>query len=246
MFFTLAVSAETPALCAALTDRARIADPTVLPIPGPAAVVWRSPDGRASLLHWGSGYGAGAFAGGGFPGRFSGGPGSADEPGAVSHGGTIWTGSPTPGSGRAPVYARTSVTRVDPVYVAEVTGGAIVSDRATWAAWAASRLDDHDPLHVCALLNPGFALGAVTPFRGVSALSGSTTLHLLNGELTSMPTPADVLGGPGAAGSGRQAERYPARARGVARRARDSATGSRARRYGQRRPGGTRARRGGA
>jgi hypothetical protein len=207
MFFTLAVSAETPALCAALTDRARIADPAVLPIPGPAAVVWRSPDGRASLLHWGSGYDA---PGGAFPGAFGGGPGGgsaggfggADVAGAVSHGGTIWAGSPTPGSGRAPVYARTSVTRVDPVYVAEVAGGAIISDRATWAAWAASRLDDHDPLHVCALLNPGFALGSVTPFRGVSALSGSTTLHLLNGELTSMPTPADAVSGPPAGRGG--------------------------------------------
>jgi hypothetical protein len=207
MFFTLAVSAQTPALCAALTDRARIADPAVLPIPGPAAVVWRSPDGRASLLHWGTGYGAG---GGAFPGAFSGafsggsGGGVAGFAGAdaVSHGGTIWAGSPTPGSGRAPVYARTSLTRVDPVYVAEVAGGVIVSDRATWAAWAASRLDDHDPLHVCALLNPGFALGSVTPFRGVSALSGSTTLHLLNGELTSMPTPADAVSAAPAAGGG--------------------------------------------
>ena len=217
MFFTLAVSAQTPALCAALTDRARIADPAVLPIPGPAAVVWRSPDGRASLLHWGSGYGAG---GGAFPGAFSGafsggsGGGAAGFAGtdAVSHGGTIWAGSPTPGSGRAPVYARTSVTRVDPVYVAEVTGGAIVSDRATWAAWAASRLDDHDPLHVCALLNPGFPLGSVTPFRGVSALSGSTTLHLLNGELTSMPTPADAVSA--ASGGGRGAGSGPGSAGG--------------------------------
>src|SRR5579871_1744899 len=177
MFFTLAVSAKTPELCAALTDRALIADPSVLPIPGPAAVVWRSPDGRAVLLRWGSESGTAGAA-------------EAGQPGSVSHGGTIWAGSPTPGSGRAPVYARTSVTRVDPVYVAEVTGAAIVSDRATWAAWAASRLDDHDPLHVCALLNPGFALGSVTPFRGVSALPGSTTVHLLNGVLTSMPTPA--------------------------------------------------------
>jgi len=53
VFFTLAISAENPARCAALTDRARIADPAVLPVPGPAAVVWRSPDGRAALLHWG-------------------------------------------------------------------------------------------------------------------------------------------------------------------------------------------------
>ena len=207
MFFTLAISAETPALCAALTDRARVADPAVLPIPGPAAVVWRSPDGRASLLHWGGGYGAAAGA---FPGAAADGLAdgfcAADGASGVSHGGTIWAGSPTPGSGRAPVYARTSVTRVDPVYVTEVTGGVIVSDRATWAAWAASRLDDHDPLHVCALLNPGFALGSVTPFRGVSALSGSTTLHLLNGELTSMPTPAGPVSaspaGPGAGARG--------------------------------------------
>ena len=60
----------------------------------------------------------------------------------------------------------------------------IVADRAIWAAWTASRLDAHDPLHVAALLNPGFPLGSATPFSGVSALTGSTTLHLLNGALT--------------------------------------------------------------
>ena len=64
------------------------------------------------------------------------------------------------------MYARTSVTRVDPVYLAEVPGAVIVADRATWAAWTSSRLDDHDPLHLCALLNPGFPLGSVTPFSG--------------------------------------------------------------------------------
>jgi hypothetical protein len=208
VFFTLAISADTPARCAALTDRARIADPAVLPVPGPAAVAWRSPDGRAALLHWGSGHGtataASAFE---LADRPADGLASADQTAAVSHGGTIWTGSATPGSGRAPVYARTSVTRVDPVYVAEVTGGVIVSDRATWTAWTASRLDDHDPLHVCALLNPGFPLGSLTPFRGVSALSGSTTLHLLNGQLTSMPTPAEMLGGSRAA-HGMAADRF--------------------------------------
>ena len=43
MFFTLAVSAENPALCADLTDRARIADPAVLPI------CWEDPAGEARL-----------------------------------------------------------------------------------------------------------------------------------------------------------------------------------------------------
>jgi hypothetical protein len=182
MFFTLAVSAASAGRCAELADRARVADPAVMPIPGPAVVVWRSPDGRAALLHWG-------------------GPGGTDEPAggdaqATSHAGTIWAESPTPGSGRAPVVARTSVTRVDPVYVAEVPGAVIVADRAIWAAWTASRLDAHDPLHAIALLNPGFPLGSVTPFSGVSALPGSTAVHLLNGELTRLRTPAGAGDGP--------------------------------------------------
>jgi hypothetical protein len=169
MFFTLAVSAATAEACAALTDRARIAHPAVMPVPGPATVAWRSPDGRAALLRWG----AGAAMAAGLP--------------VASYGGTIWAGTPTPGSGRAPVYARTTVTRVDPVYRAEVPGAVIVSDRATWAAWTATRLDDHDPLLACALLNPGFPLGSATPFRGVSALPPSTTIHILNGTLTTTP-----------------------------------------------------------
>ena len=112
----------------------------------------------------------------------------------ASQAGTIWAESPTPGSGRAPVIARTSVTRVDPVYVAEVPGAVIVADRAIWAAWTASRLDAHDPLHVAALLNPGFPLGSATPFSGVSALTRSTTLHLLNGDLTRLPAPVEAAG----------------------------------------------------
>ena len=90
------------------------------------------------------------------------------------------------------------MTRVDPVYVAEVPGAVIVSDRATWAAWTAGRLDDHDPLHACALLNPGFPLGGATPFGGVSALSPATTLHLLSGEPTRIP--ADLTAGPVSSG----------------------------------------------
>ena len=108
------------------------------------------------------------------------------------------------------VYARTSVTRVDPVYLAEVPGAVIVADRATWAAWTSSRLGDHDPLHLCALLNPGFPLGSVTPFTGVAAVAGSTTLRLVNGTRSRVPRaagaplgsgcPADGAGRPGAVG----------------------------------------------
>jgi hypothetical protein len=180
VFFTLAISAATPERCAALTARAVAADPALLPVPGPAVTVWRSPDGRAAVLRWG---------------------GTADDAaaGAVSRAGTIWAGPAEPGSDRAPVCARTSVTRVDPVYLARVPGAVVLADRATWAAWTASRLDDHDPRHVCALLNPGFPLGSVTPFRGVCALPGSTTLRLLGGERV----PGSGGGGaapPGAAG----------------------------------------------
>jgi asparagine synthase (glutamine-hydrolysing) len=173
MYFTLAVSAATPSRCEALTDRARIADPAVMPVPGPPTVAWRSPDGRAALLRWG----AGAALAAGLP--------------VPSYAGTIWSGTPTPGSGRTPVYAQTTVTRVDPVYVAEVPGAVILCDRAMWAAWTANRLDDHDPLLACALLNPGFPLGSVTPFRGVAALPRSSTLHILDGTLSRVTTPSD-------------------------------------------------------
>jgi hypothetical protein len=193
VYFTLGVSAATPEGCAALTERALAVDPSVMPVPGPAEVAWRSPDGRAALLHWGPA----AEADRGFPAgtRFGAGPTRA------SHAGTIWAGTAEPGGGSVPVYARTSVTRTDPVYLAQVPGAAIVADRATWAAWTASRLDNHDPLHLCALLNPGFPLGSVTPFAGVSAVPGATALRLLNGMLTrAKETPASdsaVTGGTG-------------------------------------------------
>lgn len=184
MYFTLAVSAETPAQCAALTDRARVADPAVMPVPGPPVVVWRAADGRATMLRWGGSPGDETVLGGSWAaGNASAGNTSAGVP-ATSHAGTIWAGHATPGSGHAPVYARTSITRVDPVYVTKVPGGVILADRATWAAWTAGRLGDHDSRHLCALLNPGFPLGSVTPFAGVDALPPSTTLHLLAGTLT--------------------------------------------------------------
>jgi hypothetical protein len=205
MYFTLAVSAATTAMCAELAGRARIADPALLPIPGPAAIAWRSPDGRAALLRWGrhEADGPDGYLDDGLD-HDRGDPGECVP--AASHAGTIWTGTPTPGSGRAPVYARTSITRVDPVYVAELPGAVIVADRATWAGWTASRLDSHDPLHVCALLNPGFPLGAVTPFTGVSAVSSSTTLHLLHGVLTRVPT---QVGGTDTFSAGRARKERP-------------------------------------
>jgi Asparagine synthase len=199
MFFTLAVSAATHEACSALTHRALTADPAVMPIPGPAAVAWRSPDGRAALLHWGSrpdGADAGERTAASLHADAARPAGAASHADAASHAGTIWTERATSGSGRAAVCARTSITRVDPVYVAEVAGSVIIADRATWVAWTASRLDAHDPLHVAALLNPGFPLGSATPFTGVSALSSATTLHLLNGTLTRLPTPNGATGSP--------------------------------------------------
>jgi len=184
MFFTLAVSARTAEGCTALTDRALAVDPSVMPMPGPASVAWRSPDGRAALLHWGdagSGLGPGLGLDSGL-GSGSGGAAVTSRAGTISAG--PGAGGPHAQAGRTPVVARTSVTRIDPVYLAEVPGAAIVADRATWAAWTASRLDDHDPLHVCALLNSGFPLGSVTPFAGVAAVAPSTTLHLLDGAVT--------------------------------------------------------------
>src|SRR3984893_16707420 len=172
MFFTLGVSAATPEGCAALTDRALAVDPSVMPVPGPAEIAWRSPDGRAALLRWGDAAETG--------------PGGAAAAGA-SRAGTIWPGTPEPPDGRVPLCARTSVTRVDPVYLAEVPGAVVVADRATWAAWTSSRLDGYDPLHLCALLNPGFPVGSVTPFARVTAVAGSTTLRLLSGSVTPAP-----------------------------------------------------------
>ncbi|HXT88044.1 MAG TPA: asparagine synthase-related protein, partial [Trebonia sp.] len=187
-------SAGTAERCAALTDLALAVDPSVMPMPGPAAVAWRSADGRAALLHWGdpgSGSGSGSSPVSGL-----------SEAAGTSRAGTIRAGEPR--ASRipivAPIVARTSVTRIDPVYLAEVPGAAIVADRATWAAWTASRLGDHDPLHVCALLNSGFPLGSVTPFAGVAAVGPSTTLHLLDGAVTRPATPAYDKALPGARG----------------------------------------------
>ncbi len=129
MYFTLAVSAATRHACAALAEAAERADPRVMPIPGPARVTWRAPDGRAAVLHWGGGR-----------------PPWARKPG-TSQAGTIWAEGTT-------VQARTGLTRVDPVYLAEVVGAAVVSDRACWAAAVTGRLGDpgHSDVVVAGLI----------------------------------------------------------------------------------------------
>ena len=162
MYFTLAISAATADSCAALTQRALATDVRVMPTPGPATVAWRSADGRAAILHWG---------------------GEAPLEPSVSHGvshsGTIWAEEED-----SSVRARTSITRVDPVYAAELPGAVILSDRSMWAAAVADRLGDFDPAHACALLNTGFPLGGTTPWHGVSALPPAATVRTPVGRLT--------------------------------------------------------------
>jgi Asparagine synthase len=177
MYFTLAVSAATTEACAALTVAAERTDPRVMPIPGPARVAWRAPGGRAAVLHWGDGPGSGA-----------------------SHAGTLWAEGAT-------VHARTSLTRVDPVYLAEVAGAVAVSDRACWAAAVTGRMDDPDPVMIGAFLSLGYPVGAATPFRGVHALDGDRVLRLADGRLT---------GGRAVAARTREEDERPAGAEQVA------------------------------
>jgi Asparagine synthase len=153
MYFTLAISAATRQACAALVSAAAGTDPRVMPIPGPPAVVWQAPDERAALLCW---------------------PGGDGRP-ARSHAGTIW-------AGQDELQARTGITRVDPVYVAEVPGAVVVSDRAAWAAAVAGRLGEPDPVMVAAFLSLGYPVGAATPFRGVRALGPARELAVTGGR----------------------------------------------------------------
>ena len=50
MYFTLAISAATRERCAALVSAAESTDPRVMPIPGPAVVVWQRADERPLVL----------------------------------------------------------------------------------------------------------------------------------------------------------------------------------------------------
>jgi Asparagine synthase len=177
MYFTLAISAASAARCAVLADAARGADPRVMPIPGPARVAWRAADGRATLLYWG-------------------GQAPADSPsGGTGHAGTIWTDG-------AAVRARAALTRVDPVYLAEVPGAVVTSDRASWAAAVAGRLRDPDPVMIGAFLSLGYPLGGATPFRGVRALGGDRCLRAAAGRLVVTRADSDRPAGLGRAASG--------------------------------------------
>ncbi|MBO0821055.1 MAG: hypothetical protein J2P26_09425, partial [Nocardiopsaceae bacterium] len=172
MYFTLAVSAASADSCAALTRRALATDAALMPVPGPAAVAWRSDDGRAALLRWGAPSPADGSPAAGSARRGAGaGPADGAVLPRVSNNGTIWVDEDG-----SLVRARTSITRVDPVYLAEVPGAVILSDRAMWAAAVAGRLDRPDPNHVAALLSCGFPLGSATGWEGVSALPPATSV----------------------------------------------------------------------
>ncbi len=178
MYFTLAVSAPDPAACADLTQRGCGTDPRVMPIPGPARVVWRAESGCAALIRWG-------------------GDGTA---GHASYAGTINATGET-------VIAQTTITRVDPVFVARAGRAAIIADRATWAAAVAGRLGDADPLLYAGLLGPGYPLGPVTPFTGVRALGPATASRTVAGQVKEterarLREHAPAARGPGAGGSG--------------------------------------------
>jgi len=163
--FTLAISAASASACGALTRKALDTDAAIMPIPGPAGVVWRSADGRAAMIRWGGPAApTGSRAGG---------------PQAVSRAGTIRA---DPASGA--IHAHTGITRIDPVYVARSPDTVVMSDRAGWAAAVRGRLTDQDPVMIAAFLNLGYPLGAATPFRGVRALGRAQTLRAAAGKLT--------------------------------------------------------------
>ena len=113
---------------------------------------------------------------------------------ARSYAGTIWASEESAGT----VFARTGITRVDPVFVARAGRATVLSDRATWAAAATGRLGDADALLYAGLLGPGYPLGAVTPFAGVRALAPATSCHVTGGAVTE--TEHGGLTGPGRSG----------------------------------------------
>lgn len=197
MYFTLAVSAATAARCAALTSAALGADPRVIPVPGPALVAWRAPDGRATVLHWGD------QAPASLPSR---GMLSRGLPsGGTSYAGTIWAEGVT-------VRAQTALTRVDPVYLAQEPGAVVVSDRASWAAAVTGRLRDPDPVMTGAFLSLGYPLGGSTSFHGVRALGADRAVRAVGGRLAvtmvrPQPQPRPEPGKAGGSSRSREADR---------------------------------------
>jgi hypothetical protein len=193
MYFTLAISAADRQGCAALVSAATGADPRVMPIPGPPQVAWQAPDERTAVLCWPWGTTppdppARAWPGGttppdpparAWPGR--------EQPDARSYAGTIW-------ADESGLHARTGLTRVDPVYLAEIPGAVVVSDRASWAAAVAGRLGEPDPAMVAAFLSLGYPVGAATPFRGVRALGARQKLTAGGGRPVVTAAPATGAG----------------------------------------------------
>src|ERR1700722_15815066 len=168
MFFTLAISAASRERCAALVSAAASTDPRVMPIPGPPDVAWRASDERSAVRCWPGGeHGTGEH---GTPAR--------------SHAGTIWADDDG-------LHARTGVTRVDPVYWAEVPGAVLVSDRASWVAATAGRLAEPDPVMVAAFLSLGYPAGGATPFRGVRALGADQQLTIAAARPAAAAAPRD-------------------------------------------------------
>ena len=183
MFFTLAVSAPDPATCAALAKRGCETDPRVMPIPGPARVVWRAAGGRAALITWGQDAAPPAP------------PAFLSHQHAASFAGTIWGTDESGGT----VVARTGITRVDPVFTARAGRATVLSDRAMWAAAITGRLGDADALLYAGLLGPGYPLGAVTPFAGVRALGPAASCRVAGGVVTETGRAALTEPGPGGA-----------------------------------------------
>ncbi len=157
MAFTLAISAASAPACRALVRAALDTDPRVMPVAGPARVTWRAADERAAMLGFGT-------------------PAASMPRSAPC---SIWADP-----GREVIHAKTGIANVDPVYVAELPGAVVMSDRASWAAAVAGRLDSPDPALVAALVNLGFPLGGVTPFRGVRAVDGGRQVEVRAGRLT--------------------------------------------------------------
>jgi len=179
MYFTLAISAADRQACESLTRAAAGTDPRVMPIPGPPEVVWQAPDHRAVVLYWPGGTTPPDPPARTWPG--------GEGRGARSHAGTIW-------AGQGGLHAQTGVTRVDPVYLAEVPGAVVVSDRACWAAAVAGRLGEPDAVMVAAFLSLGYPVLAATPFRGVRALGGQRRLTVSGGQLVVTAVPAEDPG----------------------------------------------------
>ena len=105
-----------------------------------------------------------------------------------SHAGTIW-------ADRQGLHACTGVTRVDPVYLAEVPGAVVISDRAAWAAAVTGRLSEPDPVMVAAFLSLGYPVGAATPWRGVRALGARRRLTVTGGRPVVTVVPDEAVGG---------------------------------------------------